>query len=64
MNTGSTYAGGLAAAVAQRRLARTMAGTPLERARKAVRAHAPELLDAEIVELGRGLDNTTFTVVI
>lgn len=39
-----------------------MAGTPLERARRAVRAHAPELLDDEIVELGRGLDNTTFAV--
>jgi aminoglycoside phosphotransferase (APT) family kinase protein len=37
-----------------------MAGTALERARRAVRAHAPELLDVEIVELGRGLDNTTF----
>jgi aminoglycoside phosphotransferase (APT) family kinase protein len=39
-----------------------MASTPPERARTAVRAHAPELLDDEIVELGRGLDNTTFAV--
>ena len=34
--------------------------TPRELARRAVRAHAPELLDPEIVELGRGLDNAAY----
>jgi aminoglycoside phosphotransferase (APT) family kinase protein len=37
-----------------------MAGTQRERATRAVRAYAPELLDAEIVELGRGLDNAVY----
>jgi aminoglycoside phosphotransferase (APT) family kinase protein len=37
-----------------------VASTPRERASRAVRAHAPELLDAEIVELGRGLDNDAY----
>jgi aminoglycoside phosphotransferase (APT) family kinase protein len=33
-----------------------------ELAARAVRAHAPELLDVEIVELGRGLDNAAYAV--
>lgn len=37
-----------------------MAGTTRERATSALRAHAPELLDAEVVELGHGLDNTAY----
>ncbi|MGI5240114.1 phosphotransferase [Dactylosporangium sp. CA-139066] len=34
--------------------------TPRERARQALRTHAPDLADAGITELGRGLDNTAF----
>jgi aminoglycoside phosphotransferase (APT) family kinase protein len=37
-----------------------MAGTPRDRAIRAVRAYAPELLDGNIVELGRGLDNAVY----
>jgi aminoglycoside phosphotransferase (APT) family kinase protein len=37
-----------------------MAGTTRERATSALRAHAPELLDAEVAELGHGLDNTAY----
>lgn len=39
-----------------------MAGTTRQRATSALRAHAPELLDAEVAELGHGLDNTAFVV--
>jgi aminoglycoside phosphotransferase (APT) family kinase protein len=50
-----TQCGAAAASVAA-----SMAGTQRERATRAVRAYAPELLDAEIVELGRGLDNAVY----
>ena len=39
-----------------------MASTSHELARRAVRAHAPELLGVEIVELGHGLDNAAYAV--
>lgn len=39
-----------------------MAGTTRQRATSALRAHAPELLDAGVAELGHGLDNTAFVV--
>jgi len=37
-----------------------VAGTTRELATRALRAHAPELLEADIVELGRGLDNAAY----
>ena len=37
-----------------------MAGTTRERATRALRAHAPELSGAEVVEVAHGLDNTAF----
>ena len=37
-----------------------MAGTTRERATRALRTHAPELLEAELVELGQGLDNAAY----
>jgi len=37
-----------------------VAGTALQRARKALQTHAPELDGVAIAELGRGLDNTSF----
>ena len=36
------------------------AGTPRERAARALRAHAPQLLSTELTELGQGLDNTAY----
>ena len=36
------------------------AGTPRERAARALRAHAPQLLHAELTELGQGLGNTAY----
>ena len=39
-----------------------MPSTPRERASRALRAHAPELIDVEIVELGHGLDNVAYAV--
>ena len=39
---------------------RPTAGTPRERATRALRAHAPQLLPIELTELGRGLDNTAY----
>jgi aminoglycoside phosphotransferase (APT) family kinase protein len=35
-------------------------GTPRERATRALRAHAPQLLETELTELGHGLDNTAY----
>ena len=45
-----------------RSVAVTVACTARERAASAVQAHAPELLDAEIIELGHGLDNAAYAV--
>jgi aminoglycoside phosphotransferase (APT) family kinase protein len=39
---------------------RPTAGTPRDRATRALRAHAPQLLDSELTELGQGLDNTAY----
>lgn len=39
---------------------RATAGTPRERATRALRAHAPQLLPTELTELGQGLDNTAY----
>jgi aminoglycoside phosphotransferase (APT) family kinase protein len=39
---------------------RPNAGTPRERATRALRAHAPQLLHTELAELGQGLDNTAY----
>ena len=39
---------------------RPIAGTAQERATRALRAHAPQLLDTELTELGQGLDNTAY----
>jgi aminoglycoside phosphotransferase (APT) family kinase protein len=41
---------------------RPATGTPRERATRALRAHAPQLLHAELTELGQGLDHTAYVV--
>jgi aminoglycoside phosphotransferase (APT) family kinase protein len=39
---------------------RPTTGRPRERATRALRAHAPQLLHTELTELGQGLDNTAY----